>query len=895
MKSLRITIGLAAALAAATTFAEVPGAQGLHAGFVRPPHEAKPWTYWFWCNTLTDRETMSEELEDIARLGFGGILLTDSRGYWDDDDHVRNPPATIRWGGDEWLDLLAHGVREAARVGVRLTINVAASGGHLRGDVDVGNDSPKFLKCRRYLPGEAFEKPDIPNYRDVAVFAVRTAEPAEKSAWCDAADGFFSMEGNVGKRLSNAELNVRKALETKELKDAAEGASLGADWTIVRFGVGTASGHEQDIDVLDSAAVRRHLDRVFGRLVERVPGLVGKDRALAGLYNVSWEGLMPTWSATFEKDFARLAGYELHPLLPALAGFELPGRPQDAFMRDFRHGRGEMMREHLYGTVRAWAHERGMMAYSESGGPWGTTRNPCTFGECDQLKFLAANDFPQGEFWPLVWNRPGPVAGHANANGRFVLKGIVSTAHVYDLPRASVEAFTHMHYHWSVDPAFLKPLADQAMADGVNLFVWHTYTTSPRKYGVPGIEYFAGSHINRNVTWHGDFPAMVTYLARGQYLLTRGRPVTDVAVLVGDRAYTGWGKKENGRFRNRVSEEIPLTVPRGFAYDAVNDDALARNPGLPARYAVVHDARTAAGRTGTVDVKGLKPDVETVSDFTWCHRRDGATDIYFVAGEGRAELVFRAAAPSVEIWDPVTGGRTAADAKARDDGRTAVSLELPKGGSCFVLFTSGPAAPSASCGTCARQDVKGPWQVSFAYHPGVSARPPQSVVMETLRDWTAYGADGQAGSGELRYFSGTATYCAMVRVDDPKGAAEVCVGELPTGLARVFVNGVDCGVAWCAPWTVRIPDGTLKVGANKLEIRYTNNWHNRLVGDCFLSEGARVTRSNVHYWQRTREGGEDNPWRIRPRVYSGPAQSDALQPSGLLGPVSLVQFGQRGE
>ena len=826
----------------------------------------------------------------MAQLGFGGLLLTDSRGYWDDEDHVRNPSAAIRWGGDEWLDLQAHAIREASKHGLLYTVNVAASGGHLRGDVDVGDDSPKFLKCRHYRPGERFETPDIPHYRDIAVFAVRTDGPAVSGSWCDAGDGFFSMEGNVGKRLGGGDLAVRKAVEVKELGSAAEGAALGGDWTVVRIGAGTVPGHEMDIDVLDRTAVWRHLDRVFGRLIDRVPGLSGVGKTFVGLYNVSWEGLMPTWSATFEADFKRIAGYDLRPLLPALAGFELTPHPSSliphpsSLFRDFRHARGVMMRDHLYGAVRDWARRHGLFAYSESGGPWGKRRDPRTFGECDQLGFLGANDFPQGEFWPLSGHRSALEDGHANANGRFFSKGVVSAAHVYDRPFAAIEAFTHMHRHWSVDPAFLKPLGDQAFADGINLIVWHTYSASPlKRFGTPGLEYFAGSHINRNVTWHDELAPMVKYLARCQCLLQRGKPVTDVAVLVGDRAYAGWGQKDNGRYRNLVSDDLPVRVPRGFAYDAINDEALALNPQLPSRYRVTYDARKPGSQRGEVDVKGLLPDVETASDFTWCHRREDGTDLYFLAGEGKADVVFRAAAPTVEIWDAVNATRTAAQATRLADGRTKVALELPKGGSCFVVFGNETGGKSR-LPPVVRQSLvlAGPWRVSFAYHKGIAAKPPAPVRLDRLVDFTT--------RDDLKHFSGAATYETTFeyRADRTAGPAGVSLslGSVPSGLAHVYVNGKDCGTVWCEPWEADV-SATVKDGTNTLAVRYVNNWCNRLIGDCRLPEGERVTRSVLRYWNVPRKG--ETPWNVRPTVYSGYSSFDPLQPSGLLGPVTLVR------
>ena len=195
--------------------------------------------------------------------------------------------------------------------------------------------------------------------------------------------------------------------------------------------------------------------------------------------------------------------------------------------------------------------------------------------------------------------------------------------------------------------------------------------------------------------------------------------------------------------------------------------------------------------------------------------------------------------------------------------------------------------------------VTNAWNVSFAYHRGISAAPPAPVTMETLRDWTSFGEDGKAASTELRYFSGAATYRTVlsVRQSDSQtikqsNNAILSLGELPTGLAHVFVNGKDCGVVWCAPWEADVTSA-LREGENEIEIRYTNNWCNRLVGDCFLPAENRVTRSTVHYWNVPRRKPEsESRWPLLPTIHSGPSVSDKLQPSGLLGPVSLVFRGK---
>ena len=82
--------------------------------------------------------------------------------------------------------------------------------------------------------------------------------------------------------------------------------------------------------------------------------------------------------------------------------------------------------------------------------------------------------------------------------------------------------------------------------------------------------------------------------------------------------------------------------------------------------------------------------------------------------------------------------------------------------------------------------------------------------------------------------------------------------------------------------------GAFKEGENEVVIRVVNNWNNRIVGDCALPAGQRVTRSTVRYWNKSRTNSvPGNIWTYVPTLYSGCALSDPLQPSGLLGPVEI--------
>jgi hypothetical protein len=180
------------------------------------------------------------------------------------------------------------------------------------------------------------------------------------------------------------------------------------------------------------------------------------------------------------------------------------------FMDDYRQARNDCFRENFYGTMMRLCHANGLQWHSESGGPW--NRNPAVFGEADQLAFLARNDMPQCEFW---------YTGNPDRRGRQMSRPQSMTAHVYGKRLAAAEAFTHMVRHWTPYPALLKRAGDESFCDGVNQLVWHTFTCSPKEFGWPGTEYFAGTHVNPKVTWFEQAAPFLTYLGRCQHMLRR--------------------------------------------------------------------------------------------------------------------------------------------------------------------------------------------------------------------------------------------------------------------------------------------------------------------------------------------------------------------------------------
>ncbi|MBI4578543.1 MAG: glycosyl hydrolase, partial [Planctomycetes bacterium] len=263
---------------------------------------------------------------------------------------------------------------------------------------------------------------------------------------------------------------------------------------------------------------------------------------------------------------------------------------------------------------------------------------------------------------------------------------------------------------------------------------------------------------------------------------------------------------------------------------------------------------------------GVPPDFESDAPVRYTHRRDGETDIYFVANRDSVPIealcTFRVAGRVPQIWDPVSGDILSQDVYEEKDGRTRLTLSLEPRQSVFVVFQRKPfAAGQKGKWRSAGQviaEVSGPWEVRF--QPGRGG--PEKVTFDTLLDWSKH------PDRRVRYFSGEATYTTTVRIPAERLGSgrrlKLDLGRIEV-MARVKLNGRDFGVLWTPPFRVDVTDAA-RDGDNVLEITVANLWPNRLIGDQSLPPADRVAWTT---W---------NPFR---------GDSPLLE-SGLLGPVIMT-------
>ncbi|MBD3268076.1 glycoside hydrolase [bacterium] len=330
------------------------------------------------------------------------------------------------------------------------------------------------------------------------------------------------------------------------------------NWTVLRFGftptnahVSTYSGEWKGhvVDYLRQSAFDRYWNEIVVPLLAEAGPLKGT--VLRQLETDSWECGGMNWSDHFRDDFLKYRGYDPLPYLPIIAGKIVENREvSNRFLADFRKTLGDCVSDNHYKRFAELAHKNNLQIQPESGGPHA--------GPLDAIKNLGHNDIVVGEFWVPSPHRPRPV-------DRFFLKQSSSVAHIYGKKYVAAESFTSIGPHWNdVLWQAQKPSADHEFCSGLNMVFFHTFTCSPKEMGLPGQEYFAGTHVNPQVTWWDHADAFIDYLNRCQFLLQKGDFVADVLYYYGDHVPNV----------ARLKEDDPARVLPGYDYDITNEDIL---------------------------------------------------------------------------------------------------------------------------------------------------------------------------------------------------------------------------------------------------------------------------------------------------------------------------------
>ena len=733
------------------------GGDPLEEGFRSPPASARPWVYWFWLNGNITREGITADLEAMARVGIGGVLIMEvDQGA---------PLGPVSFMGSEWRELFRFAVAEAGRLGLEVNMNNDAGWNGSGGPwVKPEQAMQKVVWTETDLEGPRKFEGTLPKpravagfYRDIAVLAFPSPGPyrIEKiraKAACEvahvppAAPGPEPPAEMVIDRGRIVDVSVCMDGEGRFAWDVPAGR-----WTVMRFGhtctgvqnhPSPASGRGLECDKLAREGAEANFEGMMAKLAADVGPAAG--RALAATHVDSWENGSQNWTARMRDEFRKRRGYDPLTFLPVMSGRVVGSlEVSERFLWDLRRTVSELVIENYARRIRGLARARGLRFTIEAYG-----------GPCDALPYGGEADEPMGEFW---------MGGGAMETCR----GMASAAHVYGKPIAGAEAFTaDNRERWKDHPATIKALGDRAFCEGINRFVFHRYAHQPWADRRPGMTMGPwGLHYERTQTWWDKTLAWHTYLARCQFLLRQGRYVADACYLQAEAPPQGFSRRHlPGRGWDECPSEVVLErmsvkdgrlmLPDGMSYrllvlpscdamtpallrkirDLVREGATVvgppprRSPSLADYPACDDEVKRLAGKLwAECDGKavrehrfgkgrvvwgvepgelllrdGVRPDFETRERLNWIHRATEEDDIYFVANPGarevRASCAFRVAGKRPELWWPETGRVEQAALSVERDGVTRVSLTLGPSESVFVVFRRGPgpADPAVS-------------------------------------------------------------------------------------------------------------------------------------------------------------------------------------------------------
>jgi hypothetical protein len=278
------------------------------------------------------------------------------------------------------------------------------------------------------------------------------------------------------------------------------------------------------------------------------------------------------------------------------------------------------------------------------------------------------------------------------------------------------------------------------------------------------------------------------------------------------------------------------------------------------------------------------------------HRSTPEAEIFFVRNTGKRfdnrTFTFNVNTGKPQLWNAYTG--KISDAKTTENGDVTLSLE--KDESVFVIFpaneTHYTTVETQHATSLQETAITGKWQVTFI--PKTDEKP-FTKTFDKLVDFS------KENDFAVKYFSGTAVYEKNLRIQKNQNLKIILDLGTVYDIASVEINGNQVGVLWIAPFKIDITD-FVKEGNNKLKIKVTNTWQNRLIGDEQFPADFE--------WIRMENNGEPS-WNGLPRMKGLPDwvrndtprpskerktfipwnyfdKNSELAPAGLLGEVKLI-------
>ncbi len=702
-------------------------------------------------------------------------------------------------------------------------------------------------------------------------------------------------------------------------------------WVVLRVGYSllgitnhpaTKEATGLEVDKLNAGYVKNYMDRYLDSYKETVgPEMMGK-QGIRYVITDSWEAGAQNWTDTMVAEFTKRRGYDPHPWMPVLTGRIVESaEASDHFLWDLRKTIADLTADEHYGQVQASLKQRGIGHYGES-------HEDRRAFIADGMEVKKLDDIPMSAMWTQT---PGVNKIQYGFNADDRESASVAHIYGQNLAAAESMTAAQAPWGWSpetlkptADQEFLnginrfvihesahQPLIDKKPGLTLGPFgQWFNRNETWAEDAHVWIDYLARTSY---LLQQGSFVADILYFYGEDSNLTAIFTASAPNVPSG---YNFDYVNADALIHEIQASDGKLTTQSGMSYRVLALDAYSKHMSLPvlrAIYRLVQQGGIVAGAkpietpsladdprefsrlndqlfgdgsgvhalgAGKVfagqDAAAALQQLNIPADFDqgaskpespvlFVHRKLSDGDVYFVDNRSTQgadiDATFRVAGKEPELWYAETG-TTRSTSYSMMNGHTSVPLHLEPWGTVFVVFrkpTTEMARTLAPMTDKQLLTVDGSWNVTFESGRGA----PAHTVMPGLASWS----DSQDKG--IKYFSGTGTYTKTIEASHdwfkPGATVWIDLGDVKN-IADLTVNGKPIRTLWHAPFRADVTSA-LKPGKNEVQVKVTDLWVNRLIGDQQPGVTTKYTFADVKPYKA------DSP----------------LLPSGLLGPVTILQ------
>ena len=839
-----ISITLASLLFAASASAQIT-----------PPstETTKPGARWWWMGSAIDKENIAWNMKQYADCGIGALEITPIYGV------LGNEQNNIEFLSPKWMEMLRFVQDEGKKNNIQ--IDMATGTGWPFGGpwVPLEESASKLLVCDTTIHSSLIKryKPEPPKPLPIQI---------DDSTFVEVPDTLddkrligiyaYRKSGNKGETFLRLTFDRKGRLVPLNKKKISKG-----DWRIItlwkKMGVmmvkrPAPGGEGFVVDHFNKQAVLNYLQHIsdaFEKTNTPYPHTFFNDS-----YEVSEADYTPDLFPEFEKR----RGYSLEDNIEKLIDGDVK------VVSDYRETLGELIFENFTQTWTEWAHSHGVITRNQAHG------SPANLIDC-----YSAVDIPEIEGFGLTdfgikGLRKDVKHTRKNDSDFSMLKYAPSAAHINGKKLASSETFTWLTEHFRTSLSQMKPDLDLMFCAGVNNVYIHGTCYSPKDDSWPGWKFYASVDMSpTNSIWR-DAPELMKYIERCQSYLQWGKPDNDFLVLLPVRDM--WTKETHdnrlmqfsihkmGELSPEFADAVNKIDKAGYDCDYISEKLLLSTSykegklvtasGQPYSGLIIPSDNTIMTEDVRNHIAQLKAQGACVltgvkrEDMESCcnpepmrnslglkviRRRNEAGYHYFIANLTPNDIdsdVNLATGFSGLLWvDPLTGNKYAVEVQG--GGKVRIKL---RSGESMILQTFNEPQPDLQFELMPRKkfypskenciNINKEWKLSFIEEaPKVN----DTFDIDTLRTWEG------VNNSSAKITMGTGVY--ETSFDLPSGTTDcrctIDLGDVRES-ARVYINDVYVGCAWCVPYVLNFDGKILKRIGNHIRIEVTNLPANRI-------------------------------------------------------------------